>query len=73
MLKGTGRFPDDGFLGRFEGYVRTRRAQVQVSGGVSIVGYGRRLLALIPLIEEVAPLVHPATTAEPTWVSSVSD
>ena len=32
---------------RFEGYVRTRRAQVQVSGGVSIVGYGRRLLALI--------------------------
>ena len=26
MLKGTGRFPDDGFLDRFEGYVRTRLA-----------------------------------------------
>ena len=40
MLKGTGRFPDDGFLDRFEGYVRTRLAQVQASGGVSIVGTG---------------------------------
>ena len=40
MLKGTGRFPDDGFLDRLEGYVRTRQAQVQASGGVSIVGTG---------------------------------
>ena len=38
MLKGTGRFPDDGFLDRLEGYVQTRLAQA--SGGVSIVGTG---------------------------------
>jgi hypothetical protein len=39
-LKASGTFPDDGLIDRLEGYVRTRLAQVQASGGPSIVGMG---------------------------------
>jgi hypothetical protein len=40
MLRASGKYPDEAFLDRLEGYVRARISQVEASGGVSLVGTG---------------------------------
>jgi hypothetical protein len=35
-LKAAGNYPDDGFVERIEGYIRTRLDQIQASGGASM-------------------------------------
>jgi hypothetical protein len=39
-LKRSGKFPKDAFVESLEEYVRTRLAQIQKFGGVSIMGTG---------------------------------